>query len=384
MNILIITPVGDYRGGAERSLLETVKILLESGHKLIVVTSNTGDFTDEIKNLGVKIVTTGVKDEYIVIGKKNFFPALFLAVYTNFRLFYLIKKNSIDLIYIHTSGIFPWVFITIFLLNLNHIIVQERSGKPNVLIRWLYRFLGKRLIVIFNSKFMKDTYHTVFVKVPWKEDYVLYPPIDLETFAPKSEEEKLRIRSQLELKVTDFLIVYVGRICRSKQIHHIIEAIDFIPEPERIHIAIVGKASNKDEVAYEKFLLEEIHRRKRGKNVHFLGFRKDTALIMSSADLLVLPSNEEPFGRAIIEAQACGTPVIAADSGGAIEAIDYELGLTFETGNIKDLAEKISKILDYKKSFSKREYVERVRKHLLNKAGISQYRKNLLLIINQI
>lgn len=384
MNILIITPVGDYRGGAERSIFETIKILTNYGHKLTMVTSNNGDFSNEINRFGSKVIIVNIRNNYIDIGKKNFLPALFCALRMNYRLFYLVKKNSFDLILLNSSGIIPWIFLVILFLDLNRVIIQIRAyRKLNILIKFLYKILGKRLTIIFNSKFMKNCYINDFEnKIPWNKDYVLYNPFDLRKFNMKNKNTKLKIRNQLGIKKSDFFIVYVGRIHKSKQIHIIIEALSFIPKSERIYFAIIGNSVSKEELLYKNFLQKTIIYNNYKKNVKFLGFRKDINVIMNTADLLILPS-KEAFGRVIVEAQACGTLVIAANSGGAVEALDPDLGLLFKEGDVDDLARKINNVLYDKKNYFNKDFKIKIHKRLDYKFGLKRYIKNLLNIINE-
>lgn len=385
MNILIITPVGDYRGGAERSIFETIKILINYGFKLTLVTSNNGDFTNEVKRLGVRVIIFNIRNSCIHIGKKNFLLALFCTLRMNYGLFYLVKKNSFDLILLNSSDMIPWIFLVIVFFNLNRIVVQIRtSGKLNILIKCLYKLLGKRLTIIFNSKFMNNSYLDDFKNMkPWKKDYVLYNPIDLRKFNIEDENTKLTIRTQLEIKKSDFFIVYIGRIAKYKQIHIIIKALKLIPKLEGIYLVIIGNAVSKNELLYKKFLQKTFISNNYKRNVIFLGFRKDINIIMNAADVLILPSRDEAFGRVIVEAQACGTPVIAANSGGAVEALDTDLGLLFEEGDVNDLAKKIKNVFYNKKYYSNNDFKIKIHKRLDYKFGLKRYTKDLLNIIDE-
>ena len=68
---------------------------------------------------------------------------------------------------------------------------------------------------------------------------------------------------------------------------------------------------------------------------------------MSRARAVVFPSVNEPFGQVPVEAMACGTPVIASDSGGPRETIlEGKTGYHFRTNDAASLAERINLIMD--------------------------------------
>ena len=67
--------------------------------------------------------------------------------------------------------------------------------------------------------------------------------------------------------------------------------------------------------------------------------------IMPSADVLVLPSFSESFGLVLIEALACGKPVIGSDVGGIKEIITPEVGLLINPNDPKTIASAIDKMI---------------------------------------
>lgn len=76
------------------------------------------------------------------------------------------------------------------------------------------------------------------------------------------------------------------------------------------------------------------------------GHRNDTVNILNALDLFVLPSNMEALGTALLEAQACGVPVVGSRMGGIPEALeDGKTGLLFECENVDDLADKIERFI---------------------------------------
>lgn len=81
-------------------------------------------------------------------------------------------------------------------------------------------------------------------------------------------------------------------------------------------------------------------------NVFMMGFRQPIAPWIAGSDALVVPAIEEPFGRTLIEAMLLGTPVVAAASGGNIEAIaDRVTGLLARPDNADALARQIWNLL---------------------------------------
>ena len=73
--------------------------------------------------------------------------------------------------------------------------------------------------------------------------------------------------------------------------------------------------------------------------VHFTGELCDVSGVLQASDLLVLNSRDEPFGLVLIEAMACGTPVLATRVGGIPEIVtDSENGWLIESGDPAALA----------------------------------------------
>ncbi len=76
------------------------------------------------------------------------------------------------------------------------------------------------------------------------------------------------------------------------------------------------------------------------EHVLFLGKHQSVDELLACADLFLLPSKNESFGLAALEALACGTPVIASDMGGLPEVIRHgETGFLFPLGSVEEMAE---------------------------------------------
>ncbi len=81
--------------------------------------------------------------------------------------------------------------------------------------------------------------------------------------------------------------------------------------------------------------------------VHFTGFVQDVAGLYKAMDVCALASRSEPFGLVVVEAMACGTPVVATRSGGPQEILeDGVTGLLVDVGDPEQMAEAFTRLLE--------------------------------------
>ncbi|MEW5992854.1 MAG: glycosyltransferase family 4 protein, partial [Candidatus Zixiibacteriota bacterium] len=131
-------------------------------------------------------------------------------------------------------------------------------------------------------------------KVYRRESSVIYPPVDVGSFPLQEAKE-------------DFYVT-ASRMVPYKKIDLIVEAFSAIPERR---LVVIGDGPDFDKI-----------RAKAGPNVELLGFKEQAVLrdYLQRARAFVFAA-EEDFGIAPLEAQACGTPVIAYGKGGALETV---------------------------------------------------------------
>ncbi len=143
-------------------------------------------------------------------------------------------------------------------------------------------------------------------------------------------------------------IGYLGRIKKYKSVDHLIKAFAMVagkfPGAE---LLIVGDGDNIDG-------LKELARKLRVESrVKFTGKVSDEEKVrlLQRMTFLVNPSAKEGWGLTVIEANACGRPVIAADVPGLRDSVlDNKTGLLYEYGNIEALANKIESFLSSERS----------------------------------
>jgi glycosyltransferase involved in cell wall biosynthesis len=142
-------------------------------------------------------------------------------------------------------------------------------------------------------------------------------------------------------------IALVGRITRWKGQHIFLQAAAWVHRrfPEA-RFQIVG-AALFDEKAYETEIRELAVKLGTESYVEFVGFRSDITRYMAGIDLLVHASvTGEPFGQVIIEAMACGKPVVATNGGGVPEIVLHgETGFLVPMGDAGAMAGAICQII---------------------------------------
>jgi glycosyltransferase involved in cell wall biosynthesis len=141
-----------------------------------------------------------------------------------------------------------------------------------------------------------------------------------------SEYERLPARDEarraLGLPAGDVTLVsIVGRINRWKGHDRLLRIAHAMRERPNVHFAIVGAPIFRD-----ADYVDELHAYTAAAGlsdrVHFIAWLDDVRVAYAASDIIVNCSDDEPFGRTLIEAAACGVPSVAFASGGTADAID--------------------------------------------------------------
>jgi len=164
--------------------------------------------------------------------------------------------------------------------------------------------------------------------------------VDVEHFAPLAPERKAALRSRLALSVDAPLVIFVGRLAPEKRVDLLIGLWDSVREAvPGARLLILG--SGPEEAGLKQ---------KASDGILFLGSQPDVTPYLQAADLFVLPSAAEGLSLALLEALACGLPVIATSVGGNPEVIRHlETGWLVPPNDPGTLAEAIVTLLEDEK-----------------------------------
>ncbi len=187
---------------------------------------------------------------------------------------------------------------------------------------------------------------------------VIYPPVDVEKFVQTDQKE-------------DFYIT-ASRMVPYKKMDLIVEAFSKMPDKK---LVVIGKGPD-----FEKI------KKSATPNVQMLGYQPDEVLkdYMQRAKAFIFAA-EEDFGIIPVEAQACGTPVIAFGKGGSLETVigygekENPTGIFFKEQTVSALIHAVERFEEVQGCISP----ENCRKNA-EKFSVSTFRKNMEQYINEV
>jgi N-acetyl-alpha-D-glucosaminyl L-malate synthase BshA len=147
------------------------------------------------------------------------------------------------------------------------------------------------------------------------------------------------LRAEL-LGGAEAVVIHVSNFRPVKRVDRVLDTFIRIRECVNARLVMVG--NGPDRAALERSVANQ----GLSESVEFVGERHDLIALLSSADLFLLPSAQESFGMAALEAMACGTPVVASRVGGLPEVIDDgETGFLCDEDDINGMAARSIELL---------------------------------------
>ncbi|GAB3931402.1 glycosyltransferase family 4 protein [Larkinella terrae] len=228
----------------------------------------------------------------------------------------LTGPNQLHICYCHSPMRYAW--------DLYHQYLNEsglKTGLSGLIAKlilhyirlWDYQSAQRVDYFVANSRYIARRIRKVYGRAA----DVIYPPVDTELFTLGSQKE-------------DYYLT-ASRMVPYKKINLIVEAFATMPDKR---LVVVGDGPD-----YEKI------KRLATPNIELVGYQSDDALVsyMQKAKAFIFAA-EEDFGITPVEAQACGTPVLAFGKGGVLESvIDQTTGLFFDRQDVGSLAECVQR-----------------------------------------
>jgi glycosyltransferase involved in cell wall biosynthesis len=205
---------------------------------------------------------------------------------------------------------------------------------------------------------------------------VILNSIDLDKFQADATARR-RIRKELRFRTTDIAIGIVGQLTPRKGQLELLRAFAgaLSKAPNSVLLIVGAPMFNRDH-EYLELLKRTTAELGIGKKVRILGARSDVGAIMRTLDLLVVNSGAEPFGLVILEAMACGTPVLATAVDGIPEIITHgENGWLIPPHDEAALTEAILNL--HRRPELRERFAERGEQHVAEFFSIGRYMTEL-------
>jgi glycosyltransferase involved in cell wall biosynthesis len=152
-----------------------------------------------------------------------------------------------------------------------------------------------------------------------RDVHVIHPGVDLERFRPGPADPA--VRASLTDAPDEPLVGIVGRVDPRKGVRDLVHAMARLEGAAAgarlVVVGDVGIGTEEDTAA-----LHADAERLLGDRIRFVGRRRDVPEVLRALDVLASASWAEPFGRALLEAQASGVPVVGTRSGGVPEFVE--------------------------------------------------------------
>jgi glycosyltransferase involved in cell wall biosynthesis len=299
-------------GGAERSITTLANALVERGHRVdLLLTSKRGPFTSSVDSR-VSILSFERPHTWQTI------PSL-IRVLRHRRPDVLVTAllSATAAAYAATSWIRLWgrqaplpLCATVHALP-TALSKAAKGIRARLLLGILPAVLRRVDTVVAVSDAVKRDLSLFSGRAPERID-VVPNPIDVDAIrdaatAPFSHEW---------LRQSAPVVVAAGRLSPEKAYPLLFRALSRLRQTREVRALILGTGPDREPL---DALCRDLQFR---TSVSFLGFVDNPYRVMARADLLVLPSSAEAFGNVVVEALACGTPVVATSgSGGPVEIL---------------------------------------------------------------
>lgn len=295
MNVLHLDEQREWRGG-EQQASWLLQGLVKRGHRVAIAGRPGAPFvTDAHGGVDCPRWTFALRNE------GDIFSAWGIARTA--------LQNEIDIIHAHSSHAHMLACLARKLAPQLKVVVSRRVSFPpksNAITHWKYR--------------QPD----VFISVSAEVDRVLraYGVPDERLALVHSSVDLARVnvepvpRDAIGVPAEALLLVTAGAMVGHKDHANFIEAVDFVrKEIPHVRGVIAGEGELRPQL--------EALRAARGLEEHiiFLGHRNDAPALIRAADVYVSSSWSEGLGTSVLEALACGTPVVAAEAGGIPEMV---------------------------------------------------------------
>jgi glycosyltransferase involved in cell wall biosynthesis len=332
MDVLIVMPLAEQRGGGELMLVHLLRAMRTTQVRFTVTLFEGGPLAAEFGRMGHEVVV-------IEAGRLRQVHRYFAAVLGLTRL----ARRS-DLVWSWMPKGHLYASPAAMLASRPAVWNQLGTPKAGAWLDRLATALPAAGVIALSRAGMEAQARLW----PHRPVRLVYPGTDLDEFDPDRLPDRASVRAKLELPADAPLIGIVARLQRWKGIHLVIEAMPRVLAAHADAQLVVVGGEHSLEPHYVQELRNLIDWLGLDEKVRLVGLQSNVREWMHAMDVIVMASYGEPFGIVVIEAMALGKPVVASDNGGPTEIITPGIdGLVFKPGNPVSLADALLQVLDH-------------------------------------
>ena len=271
------------------------------------------------------------------------------------------QKDNYDIIYSHywLSGLIGKFIKSKFnfpLIHMYHTLAflkkrklgEIRESKKSLEMEEHLAYVSEAII---SSSWQERKNLVEFYGISASQVRVIYPGVNKNLFFPSSSQKTFK---EIRSKKREKILLYVGRIEPVKGLMTIIETLSLLKKTKtslynQLKLVVIGGGRKDYDLPRNKEFIriqESLREKKLRGKVVFLGSKKQAELkkYYSAADVLIVPSIYESFGLVVIEALACGTPVVVSQIGEMRDIVKQgKNGLSFRPNDPLSLARSLER-----------------------------------------
>jgi glycosyltransferase involved in cell wall biosynthesis len=308
-------------GGAETVFSQLVYGLGSTEYRCIPVVPREGWLSQRIRSGGIepKIVESSGSMEWGYLS----------------RLRKLVAHERVDVIHGHLLGSATYAAMLSLLTGVPVVATfhgptdLSSSGRLLPLKKWLIRKHISAVVAVSEST--RDA--LVEYGIPENLVTLVNNGVDTELFVPGKSGA---LREELGLTSDQIVFGSVGNIRKPKSYDILIRAAAMVLKVEPKAIFVIAGSGSEEQLAPLKVLSSDLGI---SESVHFLGMRPASSELYQGFDVFVSSSSSEGLPLSMLEAMACGRPIVSTASGGAQQALgDSQRGTVVPVGDPKSLS----------------------------------------------
>lgn len=250
------------------------------------------------------------------------------------------RSNNISIVHAHDSHAHTFAVIAALFGNKSKIIVSRRVDfevSPGPFSKFKYNHNLLKRIICVSEKIKELTLPAVDDK---EKLVTIHSGIDFSRFTGKKNSNILR--KQYKLPENAIIIANVAALAPHKDYGTFIRTAALLKvQIPNAYFFIIGEGDEREKI--EKLIRETGME----EQIKMTGFRNDIADILPEIDTMLITSETEGLGTAILDAFACNVPVVATEAGGIPEIVLHEkTGLLAPVGDAEGLAAQVLRMLN--------------------------------------